>query len=176
MDTVSFSDQDIVNAMPPPPQSVRVRDLMRRLGGSKADRFILKDRLEVLAQEGRIVRMGARRYGRANDGDVITGTLTVTRRGFGFIALDGGGSDIYVRGENLGSAMHRDRVQAQVFDGSRGRQEARVTKVLEVTRGRLVLAAVTSTLLPTQIKMVGMTGSKMRLAPMQMIQMIYPMT
>ena len=131
MESVSFSDQEIVDAMPPPPQAVRVRDLMRRLGGSKADRIFLKERLETLAQEGLIVRMGARRYGRASDGDIVTGTLSVTRRGFGFIARDGGGSDIYVRGENIGMAMHRDRVQAQVYEGSRGRPEARIVKVLE---------------------------------------------
>lgn len=60
----------------------------------------------------------------------IAGKLSVNLRGFGFVAPEDGGEDIFVAAENLNGAMNGDRVKIHVKH-SRGRVEGRVEKILE---------------------------------------------
>ena len=123
-------DADILAALPPPPRDAHVRDLAKMLGLDVDGRRWLRDRLKALADAGRVERLHGNRYGRSTHLGEVTGTLTLTARGFGFLSLDGGGEDLYISGRNVGDAMHRDRIRARVVehDGSR---EAIVTEVLE---------------------------------------------
>ena len=104
---------------------------MQRLGAPRGARAELKDMVNALASSGRLMRVGARRFTQPTAEEVCTGTLTVTRRGFGFLSREDGLEDLYVNGSQLGTAMHRDRVQCQIALGPRGREEGRVIKVLE---------------------------------------------
>lgn len=124
------SDAQILAAFPPPPQPMRVRDLALRLGLSRDERGELRDRLRALVLAGRLENVRGNRYVLATQGGAATGTLTVTPRGYGFVAVEGGGDDVYVHGSNLGTAMHRDRVRVRVRPGTRGRVEGVVTEVL----------------------------------------------
>ena len=118
-------------AVPAPPQAVRLRDLIKRLNLTPSSKSEIKSRLEALVDDGLLIRVGARRYAKPRTGTVILGTLTMTRRGFGFVATEDDRPDVYVRGSNLGPAMHRDRVQVQVYAGSKGRTEGRIISVVE---------------------------------------------
>jgi ribonuclease R len=124
-------DDEILAAFPPPPQAMRVRELARRLGLDADGRSGLRDRLDALADQGRLERLRGNRFARVSVDGSAVGTLTVTANGYGFVAVEGGGEDVYVHGTNLGPAMHRDRVQVRLRPGSRGRVEGVVVKVLE---------------------------------------------
>jgi ribonuclease R len=123
-------DADIIAALPPGPRDIHVRELARALGLDPDGRRILRDRLKALADAGRIERLRGNRFCRGTHAGEVTGTLTMTARGFGFLSLDGGGEDLFVSGRNVGDAMHRDRVRARVIERASDR-EAIVSEVLE---------------------------------------------
>jgi len=55
----------------------------------------------------------------------ITGTLSMNRRGFGFVAVEGEEEDIYIAPKNLHTALHGDVVEVVRFAGRAGRGRAR---------------------------------------------------
>jgi ribonuclease R len=128
---VTLENDEILGALPPSPQTVRIRDLMRRLKLPASDRSELKSRLESLVAAGLLLRVGARRYTKPRSGELVIGTLTMTRRGFGFVGTEDDRADVYIRGDNIGPAMHRDRVQVRIISGSRGRSEGLIVAVVE---------------------------------------------
>lgn len=57
--------------------------------------------------------------------------MSVNQKGFGFVAPENGGSDIYIAPENLRGALNGDKVKAKVVDDWRGRREGVIVEVLE---------------------------------------------
>ena len=123
--------QRIVDCIPEAPQTIRVRDLMRSLNVPRGSRSALKDLLEDLVAEGILRRAGNRRYAKVGDDTVCFGTLTMTRNGYGFVALENDQPDVFVSGKNIYPAMHRDRVAISMFTNTRGRTEGEVKDVIE---------------------------------------------
>jgi ribonuclease R len=56
------------------------------------------------------------------DGDLVSGWLTRHPRGFGFVAAEDGGPDVFVPGLALGPALHGDRVQVRARPSAKGRE------------------------------------------------------
>ncbi|HTO94769.1 MAG TPA: hypothetical protein VMM80_10335, partial [Bacteroidota bacterium] len=52
----------------------------------------------------------------------ITGTLSMNRRGFGFVAVEGEEEDIYIAPRYLHTALHGDVVEVVLFAGRSGRR------------------------------------------------------
>ncbi|MCB9529827.1 MAG: ribonuclease R [Myxococcales bacterium] len=121
----------ILDAFPPAPATLHLRDLMQRLGLDRADRAEVRDALRALVERGALARYHGRRYGRPIEAELAVGTLTLNPRGFGFVAREDGGEDLYVDGRNLGGATHRDRVRVEVQPGRRGKTEGVVVEVLD---------------------------------------------
>ncbi|TLN23357.1 RNB domain-containing ribonuclease, partial [bacterium] len=69
----------------------------------------------------------------------VTGCLTTHRDGYGFVAADDGGGDIFIPARYLRDNLHGDvvrvRVQAQ---GTAGKREGRIVETVEPFRGNLV--------------------------------------
>ncbi|MCB9538719.1 MAG: ribonuclease R [Myxococcales bacterium] len=125
------SDDDILASFPKPPATVHLRDLLRQLGLPRTDRDALRDRVDALVERGDLERHRGRRYGRPPPSGELVGTLTLTGRGFGFVAVEGLVDDVYVDARDLGPAMHRDRVRLRLQSDGRGRSSGVVTDVVE---------------------------------------------
>jgi ribonuclease R len=72
-------------------------------------------------------------------GGSVTGWLSITPRGFGFVTADDGGPDVFVAARGQGVAMHGDRVETVARKSPQGR-EGEIVRVLE--RGLLRVAGV----------------------------------
>src|SRR5262245_56414232 len=68
--------------------TVRLRDLMKRFGLSKSDRFLLRDLLKELEKEGRLFHLRGNRYALARQASVVEGRLQGHRDGYGFVIPD----------------------------------------------------------------------------------------
>jgi ribonuclease R len=126
--------------------TIRTRDLIKLLGLSRSDRFLLRQLLKELTAEGQIIRLKNNRYGLTRAMSVVTGRLQGHRDGYGFVIPDQAdlpagksGGDIFIRPPNLGDAMHTDRVMVRIERiKPGGLREGRILKVLERGLTRIV--------------------------------------
>jgi ribonuclease R len=96
--------------------------------------------LAAMVEEGEVILVKGNRYGLPGRLNLVVGRLTVHPDGFGFIAPDEGpGPDVFVRGRELNTALHGDRVVAR-RESTRpdGRSEGRVIRILERARSVIV--------------------------------------
>ena len=61
----------------------------------------------------------------------LVGKLSVNQKGFGFVAPEDGGTDIFIAAENLRGALNGDKVKVKITDNYRGRREGHIVEILE---------------------------------------------
>ena len=115
-----------------------VDELARQLGHVDPDELLLV--LKDLEHAGEVVRTSKNRYGVSKKMNLIAGVLQGHPKGFAFLVPDDKSEDIYISKENLGSAMHGDRVVVRPLGfGLRGRRaEGEVIRILERSNDRVV--------------------------------------
>ena len=100
----------------------------------RAFRRIIK---EMLA-DGSVVKLRRNRLGITDKLNLVVGELSANKKGFGFVTTEEG-EEIYISSENMGTAMHRDRVVVRRYNFRRGENpEGTVIKVLQRARLSLV--------------------------------------
>src|ERR1041384_5215735 len=90
-------------------------DIARELGLRRTERVAFRKLLRELEQSGEIARIRKNRYVLPAEADLITGRMSVHQAGYGFLAPETpGGTDVFISAENMGTAMHGDRVVARI--------------------------------------------------------------
>ena len=117
-------------------RAYRPHEIAKALGVSNHGRYqALLTAIEALRDEGAVdVEKGRLRH-RQPHAMTGLGTLTVNAQGFGFVALDAGGEDVFVRGPRMRTALHGDRVRVALAAVRHGRpdpDERREGEILEV--------------------------------------------
>jgi ribonuclease R len=112
------------------------RKLAQLLGVEMENYDPLKDMLEELVEEERLLRLSRSRYALPSSSTVVTGKLQMNDKGFGFVIPESGtGKDIYIARNNLHGAMHGDRVVVKLKKRRKGKHEdspaGEVVQVLE---------------------------------------------
>lgn len=111
---------------------------------SKSDREEVQDLLYRLEKEGHLTEVSVGRFALRQSGGAgdVTGTVDMTSSGSAYIVPDDRAAepmDIFVSQNDLGGAMHGDRVEVAIHRRKPGRQpEGRVTEVLERKRETFV--------------------------------------
>jgi ribonuclease R len=119
-------------------------DIARKLGLTGAGRVALRKSLRELERAGEIARIRKNRYVLPAEADLVTGKLSIHQAGYGFLAPETpGGPDVFIAAENIGTAMHGDRVVARIsrdepYGRIKGRREGRVIRILERAHDSIV--------------------------------------
>ncbi len=109
----------------------RRKEISKALNIKKATFFLFNEALQDLTKSGKIFRQKGGRYSLPQKNEAITGTLQMTRRGFGFVITEAVEDDVYISGSNLLTAFDRDEVKVELYSDSRGRsREGRIVKVI----------------------------------------------
>jgi len=112
-------------------------EIAKKFGVSGRARVALRRTLRDLERTGEIARIRKDRYVLPAEADLVTGKLSLHPAGYGFLILEKPGeSDVFIAAENVGTAMHGDRVIARVSPEApagriKGRREGRVIRILE---------------------------------------------
>src|SRR5213595_4336478 len=119
-------------------------DIARKLGLAASERVALRKTLRELEHAGDIARIRKNRYVLPAEADLIAGKLSIHQVGYGFLTPETpGGPDVFIAAENVGTAMHGDRVVARISrdtpdDRIKGRREGRVIRILERAHDTIV--------------------------------------
>lgn len=117
---------------------MKFKDLAMVLQVPKDERVMLKEMLDRLISEGKIILDSHNRY-KLPDDNIRTGIFSGTQRGFGFVILEGEEEDIFIPENATGTAMHGDKVIISLNGVQTGkRQEGRVISVLERSKTEIV--------------------------------------
>ncbi|MGC2351848.1 MAG: ribonuclease R [Candidatus Udaeobacter sp.] len=119
-------------------------DIARELGLTGTQRNALRRTLRELERAGAIARIRKNRYVLPAEADLVTGKLSIHQAGYGFLVPETPGEpDIFIAAENIGTAMHGDRVVARIshdvpHERIKGRREGRVIRILERAHDTIV--------------------------------------
>ena len=119
-------------------------DMARELGLAASERVALRKTLRQLEHAGEIARIRKNRYVLPAEADLVAGKLSIHPAGYGFLSPETSSEpDVFVAAENIGTAMHGDRVVARISpdtpsDRIKGRREGRVIRILERAHDTIV--------------------------------------
>lgn len=116
------------------------RELLDHFSLSRPQRQAAMRLLKSLVEEGALVHIKGDRYSLPRQLNLVTGTVSAHRDGYGFVSpASGEGSDVFVPARYMREVMHGDRVVVRVEHGLRsGRPEGRIIRVLERAHQTLV--------------------------------------
>ena len=129
-----------------PERGYRPHEIGKALGVNNHGRYqSLLTAVETLRDEGAVdVVKGRLQHRTVREDAGGLGTLTVNAQGFGFVALDTGGDDVFVRANRMRTALHGDRVRVAVAAPARGARddersaEGEILEVVERTNTQTV--------------------------------------
>ena len=104
----------------------------------------MRGTLRDLEQAGEIARIRKDRYVLPAEADLLSGKLSIHPAGYGFLISEKAGQpDVFIAAENVGTAMHGDRVVARISPEApagriKGRREGRVIRILERAHDTIV--------------------------------------
>ena len=102
-------------------------------------RGMISDLLNSLTKQGQLQEVYRGKYRMKQSRGYITGTVDMTRMGYGFIKSDEMEEDVFVTAKNLRTALHGDKVRVWLFAKRKGaRPEGEVVEILERWRNSFV--------------------------------------
>ena len=115
----------------------KLSELATEFDLSKHERRRLRLLLDRLIDRGEVVRIARGRYVLADaSGEGTKGRISVHPAGYGFVALEDGGKDVFVPERFRGASLDGDWVELSTWEGYKG-TEGRVERVLSRGRARL---------------------------------------
>jgi len=135
-----FDDDAILDAVRDSQRGpMKPKAISRALNLSQSHYRDLKRRLAELTSEGRLYRVKGGRYAVPERISLVTGRVSLIRRGDGFVRSEESGEEVFVPERDLDSAMDGDRVVVRVESHPPGKKPVgRVIRVLDREREAIV--------------------------------------
>ena len=113
---------------------IRTKEMANLFGVPKRDRSDFHELLDELIREGKI-EIDRRGMIRLPENRIFTGTFMATRKGFGFVRIEGEDRDAFIPEPLCSNAFHGDLVQIRLTrqggEGSTRRSEGEIIRILE---------------------------------------------
>ena len=121
-------------------QPLSLTELAEKLHVSgERDSESFRRRLRAMERDGQVLRNRRGLYGRADRMDMVRGSVIGHADGFGFLAPDDNGDDLFLSPREMKKVMHGDRVMGRVTGvDKRGRREGSIVEVLEHRHKQIV--------------------------------------
>ncbi len=123
-----------------PQQGFNYKQIAKRLDNNDpSEKQMISEILRELAKKGTVKEIHQGKYSvRASRGH-ITGTVDMTRMGYGFVVSDDIEEDVFVAARNLRTALHGDKVKVWLYARKKGsRPEGEVVEIIERWRTSFV--------------------------------------
>jgi ribonuclease R len=123
-----------------PDQGFNYKQIAKRLNITDAyERQMISEILTDLAQKGGVQEIFTGKYKAKASRGYITGTVDMTRMGYGFISTEDIEDDVFISANNLKTALHGDKVKVRLYAKRKGsRPEGEVIEILERSRTSFV--------------------------------------
>ena len=137
-ESTSSQVQDILSK--DPQQTFNYKQIAKRLNISDHSEIqMISEALKELAKKGVIKEVYQGKYKAKESRGYITGTVDMTRMGYGFISTDDLEDDVFVSAKNLRTALHGDTVKVLLYAKRKGaRLEGEVVEIIERWRTSFV--------------------------------------
>jgi ribonuclease R len=122
-------------------QGFNYKQIAKKLNANDpAEKQMISELLSELAQKGEIKEVYQGKFrSKAPSRGYVTGTVDMTRMGYGFITSEDIEDDVFVAAKNLKTALHGDKVKVSLFAKRKGaRPEGEVVEILERWRTSFV--------------------------------------
>jgi ribonuclease R len=114
-------------------------ELARLLGVTAGEREAFERRLAAMERDGEIMRNRRNALCMPEKLDLVRGRVQGHPDGFGFLAREDGGPDLFLGPGEMHRVLHGDRVMARISGvDRRGRPEGKIVEVLEHVQNRVV--------------------------------------
>ena len=115
------------------------KDLCTRIDANNpANRQQVFDTLIQLAKKNVIKQVSHTSFKLEENKNSIEGRIELTQRGSGFVVMPGESKDIFISPNNIGQAMHNDKVIVRLINLGKGRPEGVVIKIVERDKTQFV--------------------------------------
>ncbi len=114
-------------------------DLVAAMDIQEVEREFFERRMFAMERDGQVMRNRRNAYLLPSKADLIRGTVQGHPDGYGFVAADEEGPDIFLGPNEMREVLHGDRVMVRVAGvDRRGRPEGKLVEVLERANTRIV--------------------------------------
>src|SRR5512133_587374 len=136
----SLTGQILAMLTKSPEQGYNYKQIAKRLNITDSPgRQMISDILRELSKQGNVQEIFHGKYKIKVTRGYITGTVDMTRMGYGFITTDDLEDDVFVTAKNLKTALHGDKVKVWLFARKKGaRPEGEVVEIIERWRTSFV--------------------------------------
>ncbi|MCK5125054.1 MAG: ribonuclease R [candidate division Zixibacteria bacterium] len=112
---------------------MKIRELEKTIGIKEGEYIGFRNQIKHYLNKGKLVLLKRNRIGLPDEMDLVTGTVSVTRAGFGFCQCENRDDEIYISAHDLSTAFHGDRVMVRLKPGFgfKGKRTGLIIKILE---------------------------------------------
>jgi ribonuclease R len=123
-----------------PQQGFNYKQISKRLNiNEPSEKKMIAEILRELTKKGSIREVYQGKYSAKSTRGYVTGTVDMTKMGYGFVSTDELEEDVFVSAKNLRTALHGDKVKVWLFAKRKGaRPEGEVVEIIERWRTTFV--------------------------------------
>ena len=123
-----------------PGQGFNYKQIAKRLNiNGDSDKRMVSEILKETSKQGLLNEVYQGKYMVKASRGYVTGTVDMTRSGYGFVSTDDIEEDVFVSAKNLRTALHGDKVKVWLYARRKGaRPEGEVVEIIERSRTSFV--------------------------------------